>query len=407
MLDSAGWKRDAAGVRRRGSTRLAFGLLVPSTSASRKLLAEALQESWRRLGAEVSIDAVDFPVFQQRLAEGKFDVYIGAYLDEPSPYGIVDQWTRAGWGALNYGHYANPVVDSLIGVALAASELGIARTRWHEVLDSMNVDVPAVFLYTPEQSAVASRRITGVTIDPWSWLDGIERWGLEPLQAAQVSGLQVLATCPRGEPHSRLRLRLVACDLFDGCTQFELDGRPAGGNPMSSLWNRRSVAALLFLAGLAACDEPSPLPPPDGGGGGSTPLVIDSTKPAGNALVAPFGQPVFAFTDSAVQPSTLTVTSFSIVTDSVTPIDVPRQVSVQGGNRLQAVASLLPGTKYRATISTTLRSTNGGALPAPHTWTFTTRPIAHFPLASGTSFSASCPWPRTRPGGFTLSMPTR
>ncbi len=108
LLDSAGWKRDAAGVRRRGSTRLAFGLLVPSTSASRKLLAEALQESWRRLGAEVSIDAVDFPVFQQRLAEGKFDVYIGAYLDEPSPRGIVDQWTRAGWGALNYGHYANP-----------------------------------------------------------------------------------------------------------------------------------------------------------------------------------------------------------------------------------------------------------------------------------------------------------
>ena len=182
LLDSAGWKRDPGGVRRRGGTRLAFGLLVPSTSASRKLIAEALQESWKRLGAEVSIDAVDFPVFQQRLAEGKFDVYIGAYLDEPSPSGIVDQWTLAGWGALNYGHYANPVVDSLIGVALAASQLGIARTHWHEALDSMNVDVPAVFLYTPEQSAVASRRITGVSIDPWSWLEGVERWGLEPLQ---------------------------------------------------------------------------------------------------------------------------------------------------------------------------------------------------------------------------------
>ena len=44
----------------------------------------------------------------------------------------------------------------------------------------MNVDVPAVFLYTPEQSAVASRRITGVAIDPWSWLEGVERWGIEP-----------------------------------------------------------------------------------------------------------------------------------------------------------------------------------------------------------------------------------
>ncbi len=185
LLDSAGWRRDASGVRRHGATRLAFGLLVPSTSATRKLLAEALQESWRRLGADVSIDAVDFPVFQQRLAEGKFDTYIGAYLDEPSPRGLVDQWTRAGWGALNYGRYANPVVDSLIAEALQASALPVARTRWHEVLDSMNLDVPAVFLYAPEQSAVATRRITGVTIDPWSWLEGVERWGLEPAQRAK------------------------------------------------------------------------------------------------------------------------------------------------------------------------------------------------------------------------------
>ena len=185
LLDAAGWKRDASGVRRHGTTRLAFGLLVPSTSPSRKLLAEALQESWRRLGAEVSIDAVDFPVFQQRLAEGKFDVYIGAYLDEPSPRGLVDQWTRAGWDALNYGRYANPVVDSLIGEALSASALPTARPRWHEVLDSMNLDVPAVFLYTPEQSAVLSRRITGVVVDPWSWLEGVERWGLEPAPSAK------------------------------------------------------------------------------------------------------------------------------------------------------------------------------------------------------------------------------
>lgn len=185
LLDSAGWRRDAGGVRKHGATRLSFGLLVPSTSSSRKLLAQALQESWRKLGADVTIDAVDFPVFQQRLVEGKFDVYIGAYLDEPSPRGIVDQWTRAGWGALNYGHYANAVVDSLIGVALMSSQLGIARTRWHEVLDSMNMDAPAVFLYTPEQSAVASRRITGITIDPWSWLEGVERWGLDVKQGGK------------------------------------------------------------------------------------------------------------------------------------------------------------------------------------------------------------------------------
>ena len=61
----------------------------------------------------------------------------------------------------------------------------MARARWRDVLDSINVDAPAVFLYSPEQSAVSSRRITGETIDPWSWLDGVERWGLEPDQSAK------------------------------------------------------------------------------------------------------------------------------------------------------------------------------------------------------------------------------
>ncbi len=180
LLDSAGWVRSAGGMRHRGGAKLTVRLLVPSTSASRKLLAEALQESWRRIGVDAAIEAVDFPVFQQRLAAGKFDVYLGAYLDEPSPRGIVDQWTRTGWSSLNYGHYDNPVTDSLIQGALAASTLNEARAAWATALDSLNIDAPAAFLYAPEQSAVASQRITGIELDPWSWLDGIERWGIRP-----------------------------------------------------------------------------------------------------------------------------------------------------------------------------------------------------------------------------------
>ena len=59
-----------------------------------------LQERWRLLGARVSVTAVDFPVFQERIGKGQFDSYIGAYLDQPSARGLADGWTRRGWGAL-------------------------------------------------------------------------------------------------------------------------------------------------------------------------------------------------------------------------------------------------------------------------------------------------------------------
>ena len=85
-LEAAGWRRpDSATTRQRGSRALAFDILVPSTSASRRQLAVALQAMWQAVGAAVTVTAVDFPVFQERLGAGDFDSYIGAWLDEPTP----------------------------------------------------------------------------------------------------------------------------------------------------------------------------------------------------------------------------------------------------------------------------------------------------------------------------------
>ncbi len=101
-FDSTEAKASLARLRRRAPLGT-IDILVPATSASRRQLALAIQETWRRLGVNATVTAVDFPVFQERLAQGRFDSYIGAILDEPSPRGLIDQWTRAGWGAPTTG----------------------------------------------------------------------------------------------------------------------------------------------------------------------------------------------------------------------------------------------------------------------------------------------------------------
>jgi len=185
LLDQAGWRRGKDGMRNKAGTRLAFDILVPGTSPTRKQLAEALQESWRRAGVAVSVTAVDFPVFQQRLAQGKFDTYIGAWLDEPSPRGLADQWTHAGWGALNYGHYDNPRFDSLFQRAVNEGDLARARAAWRTVMDTLNADAPALFLYAPTNVAAVAARVQHVTVDPYSWLSGLTGWSLAPTPAAR------------------------------------------------------------------------------------------------------------------------------------------------------------------------------------------------------------------------------
>jgi peptide/nickel transport system substrate-binding protein len=151
-------------------------ILVPATSATRRQLAVAIQEAWRKAGIEATVTTVEFPVFQERLSKGRFDSYIGAYLDEPSPRGLRDQWTRAGWPALNYGRYGNPAFDSLVQLASGEENSGKAKGFWREAMDTLNSDAPAMFLYTLTNVAAVSDRLRGIEVDPYSWASGLPRW---------------------------------------------------------------------------------------------------------------------------------------------------------------------------------------------------------------------------------------
>lgn len=158
-------------------------ILVPSTSSTRRQLALAIQEAWRKAGVNATVTAVDFPVFQERLAKGRFDSYIGAYLDEPSPRGLAGQWTRAGWSALNYGRYANPAFDSLVSSAGRQTDVPRAKRLWREALDTLNADAPAIFLYSLANVAAVQRRLEDVKLDPYSWASGLPGWKIDRDQA--------------------------------------------------------------------------------------------------------------------------------------------------------------------------------------------------------------------------------
>jgi len=101
-------------------------------------------------------------------------------LDEQSPRGLADQWTRHGWEALDFGRYANPGFDSLFQRAGQTHDLAAARQLYREALDTLNADAPALFLYAPENVAAIARRLDSVEINPYSWLSELPTWRLRP-----------------------------------------------------------------------------------------------------------------------------------------------------------------------------------------------------------------------------------
>jgi peptide/nickel transport system substrate-binding protein len=177
LLDSLGWRRGAVdSIRKRDGQRLAFDLLYPSSSGIRQRAGVILQEQLRKAGVEVRLTPIEFNVWLDRARAGRYDAIIGAWQIDLPPSGLRELWGSAGIGGSNYGRYTSPTFDSLIARAGSATDRTEARRLWHQAIDTINQDAPAVWLFTPTMLAGLSRRIEHVTIRPDEWWATLWTW---------------------------------------------------------------------------------------------------------------------------------------------------------------------------------------------------------------------------------------
>ena len=127
---------------------------------------------------------------------------------------------------------------------------------------------------------------------------------------------------------------------------------------------RLLLVALVMWSG--ACDDND-----DGGPNPPAPLTIASVTPAAGATRVGIDQPVRISFSSAVNPSTVSATSVSLLQNN-TP--VAATLAVQGSTvTLTPAASLAEfRTPYEVRVTTGVRSAAGGELAAPLTSSFTT-----------------------------------
>jgi peptide/nickel transport system substrate-binding protein len=176
LLDSLGWQRGGDSIRSRAGRRLAFEALYPSSSGIRQRAAVILQEQLRRVGVELKITPIELNVWLDRARAGRFDAMIGGWQIDLPPSGLRELWGSAGIGGSNYSHYVNPAFDSLITRAGAVTDPIEARRLWHEAIDVINQDAPAVWLFSPTMFAGLSRRLENVTIRPDEWWATLWTW---------------------------------------------------------------------------------------------------------------------------------------------------------------------------------------------------------------------------------------
>jgi peptide/nickel transport system substrate-binding protein len=178
VLPARGWRdSDGDGIRDHAGQPLAFHVLVPTTSQTRRQYARLLQEQFRAVGAHVEIDEVEASVHTERAAAGKFDAILQTWNNDPSPSsGVTQVWTRAGFGGSNFLRYDNPAFDRLVEQATSAATPRQARAFWQGAVATINADAPAIFLFAPDNVAAFHSRVADVRIRPDSWAALLRTW---------------------------------------------------------------------------------------------------------------------------------------------------------------------------------------------------------------------------------------
>ncbi len=180
LLDSLGWRRGADGVRQKAGRRLEFTVITPTTSRIRQGVAVLLQDQLRKAGAVIRIQPLELTVFDRRSHDGDFDALMFSRTLDPSPANLVQFWGSASVGGDNIGAYRSPAFDSLLAAAAAAATRAAAQPLWRAVLERLNDDAPAVFIYSPRNNAAIHQRFQHVTIRPDSWLATVATWSVAP-----------------------------------------------------------------------------------------------------------------------------------------------------------------------------------------------------------------------------------
>lgn len=177
LLDAAGWRRDAKGVRQRDGAALHINLI---TVGSGDMAAEQLlQADLRSRGITLDVQVRELATFLAlvRAEKKEFDA---AYVGIPGDLGLgqivaMFQSTQRG-GALDYTGFHSATLDSALVRARTAPAGAVALAAWQTVDSLLRDGNPVVWIYHSRGVQGRSRKLQHVIMDLRGELTSISQW---------------------------------------------------------------------------------------------------------------------------------------------------------------------------------------------------------------------------------------
>ncbi|HYZ31684.1 MAG TPA: peptide ABC transporter substrate-binding protein [Crenalkalicoccus sp.] len=175
LLEEAGWRRGADGIRRNAAgDRLALELTTTAGNRSREQVQQVLQGMWRQLGIEVTIrNETPRVLFGETLSKRRFQgLALFAWISAPEsvPRTTLDSAeiprAETNWSGQNFGGYANPEMDRLLEAIPVELDVERRRALWARLQAIYAEDLPELPLWYRTEPHI------------WpAWLEGVRPTG--------------------------------------------------------------------------------------------------------------------------------------------------------------------------------------------------------------------------------------
>jgi peptide/nickel transport system substrate-binding protein len=166
LLDTAGWKRGADGLRVKDGQAFTFRLHTNSSDPVREAYANYLRDAWARIGVNASVVTEKWAAFVDRITRTHdFDAFVATFDGDVDPDPSTLFSVDAAKSGLNAGRYLNTEVDGLLRQArtlFKPDQQAQRRELYLKVQQRVMNDLPILPLDFSKQAIAINTRVTGM-----------------------------------------------------------------------------------------------------------------------------------------------------------------------------------------------------------------------------------------------------
>jgi peptide/nickel transport system substrate-binding protein len=188
LLAEAGWKKGGSGFLEKDGKKLTLNIMTTSQNKTRELVQVFLQEQWKKVGIEVTIQNEPARVFfGETVKKGKYPAMaMFAWVSSPDnpPRSNLHSkeipTEKNGFSGQNSGGWSNPKADKLLEDVYLEFNDGKRKAMMVELQKHYTDEVPVIPLYMRAETSVTPSNMTGYKITGHQFYStlAIDQWNL-------------------------------------------------------------------------------------------------------------------------------------------------------------------------------------------------------------------------------------